>query len=86
MYGKMGQIKPGLQELAEALALVEKTGERHWEGELYRLKGELLLHPGVQPPDAEAETCFRQALEVARGQEMKLLALPAAVSLSRLWQ
>src|SRR5690606_1261629 len=29
--------------LAEALAIVERTGERWYEAELYRLKGELLL-------------------------------------------
>ena len=27
----------------EALAVVETQGERFWEAELYRLKGELLL-------------------------------------------
>jgi len=29
--------------LAEALGLVQKTGDRWWEAELYRLKGELTL-------------------------------------------
>ena len=29
--------------LAEALAFVDKTGERHYEAELYRLKGQLTL-------------------------------------------
>ncbi len=42
-YEKEGQIEEGLQVLAEALAVVEKTGERFYEAELYRLKGELLL-------------------------------------------
>ena len=42
-YGKMGQIEEGLTVLAEALALVQKTEERYYEAELYRLKGELLL-------------------------------------------
>jgi predicted ATPase len=42
-YGKVGQAEAGLSVLAEALAVVEKTGERWWEAELYRLKGELLL-------------------------------------------
>jgi predicted ATPase len=39
-----------------------------------------------QPLLSEAETCFRQALDVARGQQAKALELRAAVSLSRLWQ
>ena len=39
----LGQPEEGLEVLAEALALVENTGERYMEAELYRLRGELLL-------------------------------------------
>jgi predicted ATPase len=35
---------------------------------------------------AEAETCFHQALDVARRQLAKSWELRAAMSLSRLWQ
>ena len=35
---------------------------------------------------AQAETCFQQALAVARRQQAKSLELRAAMSLSRLWQ
>jgi predicted ATPase len=42
-YGKVGQAKEGLSALAEALAVVNKTGERFYEAELYRLKGQLTL-------------------------------------------
>ncbi len=42
-YEKAGHHKDGLSVLAEALATVDRTGERHYEAELYRLKGELLL-------------------------------------------
>ena len=35
---------------------------------------------------AKAETCFPQALDVARRQEAKSLELRAAMSLSRPWQ
>ena len=41
--GKWDRPKKGLAVLAEALALVDKTGERCYEAELYRLKGELTL-------------------------------------------
>jgi predicted ATPase len=34
----------------------------------------------------EAETCFRQALDIARRQQAKSLELRAAMSLARLWQ
>ena len=42
-YGKARKAGEGLTVLAEALAAVDKTGERWYEPELYRLKGELLL-------------------------------------------
>ena len=42
-YGKVGQVEEGLTVLAEALAFVDKTGERVHEAELYRVKGELTL-------------------------------------------
>ena len=62
--------------------VVEKSGERLWEAELYRLTGELLLHQTV--PDAQhAEACFYQALATARRQQAKSLELRAAMSLAR---
>jgi tetratricopeptide (TPR) repeat protein len=42
-YGKAGQVEEGLTVLAEALGMVDKNGERNYEAELYRLKGELTL-------------------------------------------
>jgi predicted ATPase len=71
--------------LAEALAAVEKTGEGFYEAELYRLKGELLLVHSTEN-HSEAETCFHQALDIARRQQAKSLELRATVSLSRRWQ
>lgn len=44
VYGKVGQVEEGLTVLAEALAQIDKTGERFYEAELYRIKGELTLH------------------------------------------
>ena len=81
---QVGQREEGLSLLAEALAMTNDRGERRWEAELYRLKGELLLHSAEQ--HAEAETCFGQALDIARHQQAKSWELRAAMSLSRLWQ
>ena len=64
--------------------LMEKTGERYYEAELYRLKGELMLTRGGD--GAEAEACFHRAIDVARRQQAKSWELRATVSLSRLWQ
>src|SRR5437016_727913 len=51
--------------LAEASAIVDRTGERSFEAELHRLKGELLLQSASRP-EAQAEACFRKAIEIAR--------------------
>jgi tetratricopeptide (TPR) repeat protein len=84
-YGNSGQAEAGLDVLAEALAVVDTTGERLNEAELHRLKGELLLRQAV--PDApQAEACFQQALAIARRQQTRSWELRAAMSLSRLWQ
>ena len=84
-YGKVGQPEEGLTVLVEALATVDNTGERNWEAELHRRKGELLLMQQGQKV-GEAEECFRKALDTARRQQAKSLELRAAMSLSRLWQ
>ena len=42
-YGKAGQAEKGLAALADAPAMVDKTGDRRWEAEVYRLRGELTL-------------------------------------------
>src|SRR5262245_61873674 len=83
--GQTGQPEAGLTALAEALTLVAATEERWWEAEVYRLKGTLLLQLPC-PAVGQAEACFQQALDVARRQQAKALALRAALSLARLWQ
>jgi predicted ATPase len=84
-YWHAGQAKEGLRLLAEALAVVDKNGERWWAAEVFRLQGELLLQQAV-PDSAQAETCFRQALDIARHQQAKSWELRAAMSLHRLWR
>jgi predicted ATPase len=81
----IGQPEAGLTVLTEALALVDTTGERWCEAELYRLKGELLLQQSTSN-QTEAESCFHQAINIARSQQAKSLELRAATSLARLWQ
>ena len=48
MYAKMGRAQAWLALLPEVLVIGEKTGERLWEAELYRLKGELTLQQASQ--------------------------------------
>jgi predicted ATPase len=42
-YRKTGRIDEGLAAVDGAFAVIDHNGERLWEAELYRLKGELLL-------------------------------------------
>jgi predicted ATPase len=81
--GKGGQPEQGLTIMAEALAAAQGSGERYYEAELHRLKGELLLRQGEQ---ATAEASFLTAIEVARQQSARPWELRATVSLCRLWQ
>jgi predicted ATPase len=86
--GRAGQAEEALTALGEARALADRNGERYWDAELHRLRGEVLLSRAEAGPPAraEAEACFRQALDVAGGQQAKSLELRAAVSLARLYQ
>jgi predicted ATPase len=78
-------MQEGLAVLTEAMGLVDQQGERWWEAELYRLKGELLLV--VSPSNkADIEVCLYHALDIARRQQAKSLELRAVMSLARLWQ
>lgn len=46
-HGKSGQPEAGLRVLADAEAVASKTGERLYEPEIYRLRGELTLQLGA---------------------------------------
>jgi DNA-binding winged helix-turn-helix (wHTH) protein/tetratricopeptide (TPR) repeat protein len=77
----------GLRVLDEALELAESTGERCYEAELYRLKGErLLAQAAAGAGAAAAEDCFARSFAVARRQGALSLELRTALSLGRLHQ
>jgi predicted ATPase len=80
----------GANWCGSALAVMGKTGERCYEAELYRLKGELTLQRHVDRAESEvqqeSEGYFQHALDIARRQEAKSLELRAATSLAGLWQ
>jgi predicted ATPase len=82
--GKANRVEEGLAVLDEALAAVHERGERFYEAELHRLKGELLLQrDGAEEPEVEAS--FQMSTAVARAQQARSLELRAALSLARLW-
>jgi predicted ATPase len=95
-----GQAAEGLRVLVDAIAVAGKHDEGLEEAERHRFKGELLLHTErgrmnderqtggrtTVQPGAEAEACFRNAIEIARHQRAKSWELRAATSLARLWK
>jgi class 3 adenylate cyclase/predicted ATPase len=84
-HGTLGESEVGLTVLTEALTRVDTTGERWYESELYRLKGALLLQQHLDN-QADAESCFAQAIAIAQTQQAKSLELRATSSLARLWK
>lgn len=77
-----GRVAQGVEAVREALVLAQRTGERFFEAELHRLNGELIVASRGLSGDAEA--AFLEAINVARAQGAAMLALRAAVRLSRL--
>jgi predicted ATPase/class 3 adenylate cyclase len=99
--GQVGQVEEGFRMMTEAMAFLSGGEVRHYEAEIYRLKGELTLQkseargpesevtdprPLTPDPQGEAEACFLQAIEIAQKQQAKSLELRAVTSLAQLWQ
>ena len=78
-----GQYKEALSALDETEALVNETGERYLEAEIYRLRGKLLLAEGGDR--AGAERYYLRGLELAQAEGAHSLELRASADLARLW-
>lgn len=86
-YGQNGQFEHSLNLLAEATAVIDKTGERWWEPELIRMRGELLWAKGGGNRDlhsTQAGKDLKHAAALSRDQGMRSLELRATTSLCRL--
>jgi len=80
---RMGRSDEALKTIDESFRFTVRTGQHYYEAELHRLKGELLL--ARNPSDtAQAERCFRSAIDIARKQHARSWELRAATSLARL--
>ncbi len=77
-----GRCERAAETLDDALALVERTGERFYAAELHRLRGAFL---GERGTSKEAEAELRRALSIAHEQRALGWSLRAATSLARLW-
>jgi tetratricopeptide (TPR) repeat protein len=79
---RMGKHQQALAAIRRGLDDQERSGQRRWEAELYRLKGLALV--GLNRLE-EAESAFKEAIRVARNQQAKSYELRAATGLARLW-
>jgi predicted ATPase len=70
-YEKGGQADEGLSVLADALATVDNTGERFYEAELYRLKGELTLQQQSRLQSSEFKVASAQPLTPTNQAEVE---------------
>jgi DNA-binding winged helix-turn-helix (wHTH) protein/tetratricopeptide (TPR) repeat protein len=83
---KRGSWKQALAAVEEGLAVSGRNNDCHYDAELYRLKGELLLRRDRSHNLAEAESCFQRAIKIARKQKTRSLELRAATQLANLWK
>ena len=72
------RLDEALDAATKALAIAERTGERFYLAELWRLKGEILAKQGRL---AEAEVALHQAIEIAGQQNARLFELRSVVTL-----
>ena len=71
--------------IARAIAEAERLGQRWYDAELHRIRGEILLKqaPSVSAP---AEEAFLTAIATAQRQKTRSFELRAALALAKLYQ
>jgi class 3 adenylate cyclase/tetratricopeptide (TPR) repeat protein len=79
-----GRIEEALETLVEALADVARVGEAVLEPQLLCLMGDVLHRRDPGAP-AQAESAYRQAIDVAQRQSARMWELRAATGLAGLW-
>ena len=68
-----------------ASVVADQVGERCWEAEILRLRGEVELAIG-KDRELQAERLFRRSIELARAQDARSFELRSAMSVARLMQ
>ena len=82
---RAGDIDRALAILDETLATSERTGNRQFDAELHRGRGEMLLKRDPTNPVA-AQEALLTAIAVSKQQSTRSFELCAALSLARLYQ
>ena len=83
--GEGGEIEAALSTIESAIAVSERTGQRTYDSEVLRTRGEILAQQN--PADsASAEQSFLAAIAVAQAQKTRSFELRAALSLAKLYR
>jgi len=82
-HRRANRIAEGMRLLNEALELVERTDERWYEAELYRLMAETLI---TRSDLDDAERWLHRALHTAKKQGSRFWELRAGTRMARLWR
>jgi predicted ATPase len=80
-----GDLDRALAVLDEGLATADRVGNRAFEAELHRARGDILLQRDAAN-SAPAEEAFLTALAVAKQQGTRSFELRAALALAKLYQ
>jgi class 3 adenylate cyclase/tetratricopeptide (TPR) repeat protein len=81
---KAGRCGNALEVIDQTLVEISGTSGRWYEGDLSRLRGDLLLCSGGPP--ATAEACYETAIAIAQRQGARLLQLRATKALAEFWR
>jgi DNA-binding winged helix-turn-helix (wHTH) protein/tetratricopeptide (TPR) repeat protein len=84
-YALAGRHDEALRLADAAIAEVKRCGERWWEAEAERLRGEILLLADPRN-HAAAERCFAKSRATAKRQRARLWEINAVHSLAALWK
>jgi predicted ATPase len=82
---RANEVDRAVAILDDALATSDRTGQRAFDAELHRVRGEMLLKRD-STNQALAEEAFKAAIAVAKQQGTRSFELRAALSLAKLYQ
>jgi predicted ATPase len=80
-----GEIDAALATLDAALADTHSNGQRCFDAELHRIRGEILLKQNPADP-APSEQAFLTAIAIAQAQKARSFELRAALALAKLYR
>lgn len=82
-YQRAGRIEDGLTLIGNLVEIVERTGVRYMEAELYRVRAELLVSSSNLD---EAKATLHRGLTIAREQQARIFEMRIATALARIWR